>query len=140
MRIILNLGIEFNIIEDNFNIYENGIKYLPSLYQHFPMLRFTLKNMKGRCPNRNAIPVGACQLPTPPSQFPLRCPNAPVPPPPSTTLTPARIYEYWITKRNKPCEVKGPQSENKESLLIINLCFLSVICCFSIRFSSSYQT
>ena len=29
MRIISNLGIKFNIIEDNFNIYENGIKYLP---------------------------------------------------------------------------------------------------------------
>ena len=29
MRIISNLGIKFNIIEDNLNIYENGIKYLP---------------------------------------------------------------------------------------------------------------
>ena len=32
MRIISNLGIKFNIIEDNFNIYENGIKYLPKRY------------------------------------------------------------------------------------------------------------
>ena len=31
MRIISNLGIKFNIIEDNFNIYENGIKYLPKI-------------------------------------------------------------------------------------------------------------